>query len=161
MHSIIRILALGYILASCTTAGVYHYTSERPVVSNSDCKLDMYWDKNQVGEQVELLCEVQANVPVFPWSEQFSDRALKEAMPLACSCGASAIYIRNTYKQGLKVVGFRFTGEVKPKAISQEDLLTRLVCLEKNHIWRDDHCVVEEIKLGDEVLQHRKRASQN
>lgn len=153
------IIICSLFLKSCITVGVFPLV-EKIDKAEENCKLDLYWIKEQVRNPKVDLCEITAVVPHYPWRNHVMGEAFDQAYPQACKCGANGIYIHEIGKGILKVTAFRYEPKLKSQTNigNSEDFKNRLICLEegKNSYWSNGKCHIEKNSL--KPLNMRQRA---
>ena len=101
----IIILFMACIAWSCAVVKVESVSNkEQPKPSN--CKLDVYYSKNDVKRKYIVACEIYSRTGGSLFANKSLKGAIKKAKPKVCSCGADALFVESSNESEMNMVSW-------------------------------------------------------
>jgi len=91
-------LLLLIFVSACSSVGVTkmnHYQAK-----SENCELDIYSSENEVKKEYTVACLIDAQTGSSLFHDRTAAGAINEAKPKACECGADAIIVVATDREG-------------------------------------------------------------
>jgi len=71
-----------------------------------DCQLDIYTVDNDIIKEYEIVCEIESKTGSTLFSNKSYKHAIELGKPIACSCGADAIIVKEVEKVDVNLLNW-------------------------------------------------------